>query len=552
MRVACYARYSSDLQRVTSIEDQFRVAHRYANDHGWTIDESQIYTDAGISGASIDGRPGLQSLLAAAARRPLPFDVLLVDDSSRVARDIADAIRVLQTLKFFGVRVVYISQHIDSANEQAETLVAVHGMVDSLYLREMAKKIKRGLEGQQARGFATGGRHPFGYRTVPVPDPSGRTEPSGHRAVVGYRIEIVEPEAEIVLRIFEWYAEGWGGQRITSQLNADGIKGPQGRRWRLSTVKRVLSNERYLGRMIWGQRTHERRPGTNRKVARPLPRDQWRIRETPELRIVSAELWQRVRARQAEVAAAFGLKSRRVLVRGKNAAMHSPHLFSGFLRCGVCGGAASVVTGGYGSPRYGCPRSWKDGVTACPNRLTIRAKVADAALVAGLRSELLRPETLQYVADALTAALNAVIDQRPKRREQIEGLLATARRKLEHLVDAIEAGSSGPTLLEAIAGREADIACLQQELAALNEPLDAKLVVVPEWVRQQLEDTADLLSGTPERTKTLFRQMGVAFTLHPVHESGARPFLRAEATANWARLISGQFSPSTSVLSNQR
>src|SRR5690242_16748857 len=110
MRVACYARYSSDLQRATSIEDQLRVARRYADENGWMIDESQIFADAGISGASIDGRPGLQALLAAAARRPLPFDVVLVDDSSRVARDLPDAVRVLQTFRFLGVRAIYISQ----------------------------------------------------------------------------------------------------------------------------------------------------------------------------------------------------------------------------------------------------------------------------------------------------------------------------------------------------------------------------------------------------------------------------------------------------------
>src|SRR5262245_33453126 len=169
MRCAFYGRFSSDLQRATSIDDQLRVAHDYARQQGWTIDESRVYADHGISGATIDGRPGLQALLAVSAQRPLPFQVLLVDDSSRVARDIADAIRVLQTLRFFGVRVIYISQHIDSANEQAETLVAVHGMVDSLYLKEMAKKIKRGLEGQQARGFATGART-YGYRSVAVLD----------------------------------------------------------------------------------------------------------------------------------------------------------------------------------------------------------------------------------------------------------------------------------------------------------------------------------------------------------------------------------------------
>src|SRR5713101_3171231 len=102
MRCACYARFSSDLQRDTSIDDQLAVARRYAEAHGWIV--NHVYTDAAVSGASLD-RPGIQALLAAAARRPAPFDILLVDDSSRVSRDLADAVRLLQQLRFEGVRV---------------------------------------------------------------------------------------------------------------------------------------------------------------------------------------------------------------------------------------------------------------------------------------------------------------------------------------------------------------------------------------------------------------------------------------------------------------
>jgi site-specific DNA recombinase len=272
--------------------------------------------------------------LAAAAKRPLPFDVVLVDDSSRIARDISDAIRVLQTLKFFGVRVIYISQHIDSANEQAETLVAVHGMVDSLYLREMAKKIKRGLEGQQARGFATGART-FGYRTVPVLDPSGRKEPNGSPVAAGFRVEVVPEEAETIRQIFEWYGGGLGNNSITARLNQAGTPTSRGGRWRVNAVKRILVNERYLGRAIWGQRAWERRPGTRQKVARAQPREQWRVQDRPDLRIVSQEARDRVRRRESEVREAFGLRPGRSLVHGRNAALHSRHLFSGFMRCGV-------------------------------------------------------------------------------------------------------------------------------------------------------------------------------------------------------------------------
>src|SRR5260221_5968375 len=95
MRAAVYARFSSDLQRATSIEDQIGVARAFARTHGWTLAEDHIYTDAALSGSSLE-RPGIQAMLTAAGRRPLPFDVLLVDDSSRVARDLADAVRVMQ------------------------------------------------------------------------------------------------------------------------------------------------------------------------------------------------------------------------------------------------------------------------------------------------------------------------------------------------------------------------------------------------------------------------------------------------------------------------
>src|SRR5688572_701674 len=169
MRTACYARFSSDLQRETSLDDQIRICRDYAQRHNLDWQEAHVYTDAAISGASIEGRPGLHGLLDAATATPPPFDIVLVDDSSRVARDLPDALGVLRALRFAGICVRYLSQGIDSDHEQAETLVTVHGLVDSLYLREMAAKIRRGLAGQLTRGFATGGVT-YGYRTVRVAD----------------------------------------------------------------------------------------------------------------------------------------------------------------------------------------------------------------------------------------------------------------------------------------------------------------------------------------------------------------------------------------------
>jgi DNA invertase Pin-like site-specific DNA recombinase len=246
MRTAIYARYSSDLQRDTSLEDQIAVAKRYAAERKWPVLKDHIYTDAGISGASIQNRPSVQRLLAAAGNQPKPFDVLLVDDSSRIARDIPDAIRVMQQLKFLGIRVIYISQGIDSDSEQADALVAVHGLIDSLYLKELAKKVKRGLAGQMDRGFSTGARQ-YGYRKIAMTDDSGKKDAHGHPVSIGTRIEVNPSEAKVIRRIFEWAAEGVGLASIVERLNTEGIPGSGGKRWTKTPVRGCSRTSASLG-----------------------------------------------------------------------------------------------------------------------------------------------------------------------------------------------------------------------------------------------------------------------------------------------------------------
>jgi site-specific DNA recombinase len=86
MKCAIYARYSFDLQREASIEDQIRKCHEYAAQQGWTVVDEFVRSDEAISAASIAGRDALQTLVEDAKRKPRPFDRLLVDDTSRLAR----------------------------------------------------------------------------------------------------------------------------------------------------------------------------------------------------------------------------------------------------------------------------------------------------------------------------------------------------------------------------------------------------------------------------------------------------------------------------------
>jgi DNA invertase Pin-like site-specific DNA recombinase len=129
MRCAIYARYSSDLQRESSAEDQIRKCRLLADLKNWTVLDAYVRSDQEISGAALAGRSALESLIADAKRRPRPFDRIVIDDTSRLARNVADALKLVEILKFHGVGVTFVSQGIDTMEKTARQLVTINGMM---------------------------------------------------------------------------------------------------------------------------------------------------------------------------------------------------------------------------------------------------------------------------------------------------------------------------------------------------------------------------------------------------------------------------------------
>src|ERR1017187_7105584 len=213
LRCADYARYSSDRQSHASIQDQLRKCREFAEQREWKFQGEHVYTDQALSGAGAD-RPGLLKLLAAAAQIPCPFDVVLLDDTSRLSRNIGDIARAFERLSFAGIRIIAVSQGIDSHNEQADVLMTVHSLVDSLYIKELAKKTHRGLEGRALKGLHTGGRC-FGYDNV--------------RDADAVRYQINDSQAAVVRRIFERAADGGPLKVITRTLNGEHVPPPRKR-----------------------------------------------------------------------------------------------------------------------------------------------------------------------------------------------------------------------------------------------------------------------------------------------------------------------------------
>ncbi|MBI4829225.1 MAG: recombinase family protein [Nitrospinae bacterium] len=441
---AVYARYSSTRQRATSIEDQIRVCRRFAQERSWEILENHIYTDQAVTGSFIAPREGLKQMLAIATSGSAPFQRILVDDTSRTARNTREALEVFALLTYYGIHVSYVAQGIDTAQDSAEDLITINGLADSRFLRVIAKETHRGMEGRFLKGYSAGGRR-YGYRTEPVHN--GRVDIYGNPEVEGYKFNIKPDEAETVVQVFRMYADDKiSAARIVKTLNHE-FKNtgtpvpPNGESWTLNTIlggrsslRGILNNEMYIGRYHWNKTTIRKSPHGAKKLFYK-DKSHWRLALHPELQIVPDDLWRKAQERRKKARAFCGGK----YTNGK--ALYSGNLLTGLLRCGHCGGNIVVVYGRENG-KYGCSNNWHKGDAICPNDHRVPRRELDRQIVELLSCAIAPRDALSEV----TVRVNWILEKRREddsatwRLSASEKELRRAQRELDNVKNAIRFG----------------------------------------------------------------------------------------------------------------
>ncbi len=498
VRCAVYTRYSSDRQSPASTQDQLRRCREYADNQGWTVLPEHVYSDEEISGSGAD-RPGWLRLRTAIKTKPRPFDVLLVDDTSRLCRNLGESSSFADEARFLGLRVVAVSQGIDSVNKQAKVLMAIHGITDEMYIEELASKTHRGLEGRALQGLHTGGRC-FGYDNVPVPEVVGA---DGTPAV---RYEINEAEAGIVRRIFEMAADGLSLKAIAKTLNREHVPPPrkrQGRNnasWCPSAVREMLRRDLYRGLIVWNKSHFVKKPGTNKRLRRPRPESEWRKQERPELRIITEEIWGRVQQRIAFVGEKYSHGNRPGLA---HRAATSPNLLTGVMKCGHCGANLIIVTGRgkAGHPRYGCPQNFSRGV--CSNRVKQRADEIEKLLFAQLQDSVLRPEAIEYAIEGFRRQLDHALSGLDSKLGRMRQRASELQKELDNLAATMAACGPIPTLVKQMRQRNQELEQITSQLLT-TEPgsVSAEVAKIRHFVTRQLSDIRQLLHVDPQKAKT--------------------------------------------------
>lgn len=394
MRVALYARYSSDSQRDASIEDQLRICRDRAEREEWKV--VATYKDAAISGASMKLRPGIQSLLQDAQRGG--FNLVLAEAMDRISRDQADIATLFKHLRFADVSIFTLAE-----GEITELHVGLKGTMNALFLKDLAAKTHRGLRGRVEDGKSGGGLC-YGYSITKRLDEHG--DP-----IRGDR-EIDEAQADVIRRVFRDFALGIGPRAIAKALNDEGIAGPDGSLWNDTTIRGhakrgtgLINNELYVGRLIWNRQRYVKDPSTGRRVSRLNPESEWLVTKVPALRILDDALWQAVKARQTEIIEKYVNVIEAVREHHANNRLNNTHrpksLLSGLIFCGCCGGSYSLR----GSDRFACSAHVTNG--SCANSRTIPRAEPERRVIAGLEDRMMAPKVAATAMRAYAEETNS-------------------------------------------------------------------------------------------------------------------------------------------------
>jgi site-specific DNA recombinase len=286
--VVIYARFSTSMQDARSIDDQIRRCTVFALSKGYEI--IAIYKDEAKSGANVD-REGLQKLWADIQAKGSKVKAVIVDDLSRLSRDLGDAYElVFKKFTSVGVKTIDVMTTLASDQPGAKLMFGVMSLVNSAFLDNLRSEVHRGLEGRAIGGYSTGGRI-FGYRSEQEPNPPDKEHPRAVWTVCGQ-------EAGVVKRIFGMALEGLGINKIANKLTLDGVGAPRGGKWSPMTVKRILADSRYIGKFVWNKRKNV--AVTGNKCKRLIFREEsdWRVTEIPGLAIVDKDLFSKVQNRR--------------------------------------------------------------------------------------------------------------------------------------------------------------------------------------------------------------------------------------------------------------
>lgn len=387
-----YARVSTEEQAAEgfSIAAQKEALRDYAKMRNIEIVDE--YIDEGRSGKSIDGRPQMQKLLKSA--KDQNFDVVLIYKLDRLSRKTKDSLEIIETLDQHNIQLMSYSENIDTSTPGGKMFYTVLSSIAEMERGTIIDRVKMGMTQRAKQGKWNGGVV-FGYDNI------------------NKELIVNEAEAAIVKEIFELASRGYGYKKITGELNRKGYKTKRKKDFSIGTVKGILENPVYIGKIRFNQHvdwSEKRRRGKNSNPD---------IMDGSHTAIISIEHWEDVQRKKQK-------RSFRPTQSNK------PFILLKLLRCPVCGYGMVSGTSNGKYRFYQCGQNKAKGATVC-KAYSINADVAEKQVLDELKRTIEEP----YFINKLVANLNdkRIHAEQPLVDEQKR--LYTSKTKIEKQMDNI-------------------------------------------------------------------------------------------------------------------
>lgn len=337
MNIAAYCRVSTEKEdQLNSLEAQKQFFTEYTKRTGDVL--VRLYADEGISGTKTKNRKEFMRMMADADKGL--FDMVVVKDISRFARNTVDLLQNVRKLKSLGIETQFLTANMTSMGN-SEFVLTIFGALAQEESANTSKRVKFGKKMNAEKGR--------------VPNIV-----YGYDKTIGdyFNLEINKEEAAVIKQIFKMYTEeGYGALKIANHLNEQGVRTKRGCTWSQNAICRILDNELYTGKVINGKQEV-----TDFLTGKRTEKDEteWMVVERPDLRIIEPEIYEKAKEVRAAKSKSFHLTSERE---------SNKYLFSTLIKCKECGWSFRRIVRKYKNTyiRWVCSRHNGRGADSCPN-----------------------------------------------------------------------------------------------------------------------------------------------------------------------------------------
>ena len=482
MKIAAYCRVSTDkADQLNSLEAQKEFFSEYTQRTGDVL--VKLYADEGISGTKIKNRKEFLRMMSDAEKGM--FDMVVVKDISRFARNTVDLLQNVRKLKALGIETQFLTANMTSMGN-SEFVLTIFGALAQEESANTSKRVKFGKKLNAEKGR--------------VPNIV-----YGYDKTIGdyFNLEINKEESKVVKQIYKWYTEeGYGAAKISNMLNEKGYRTKRNCKWSQNAICRILTNEIYTGKIINGkQEICDFLTGQRREK----DETEWLVVERPELRIIEDEVFEKAQE----------------ILRGRNDAFNLNHerqsnkyLFSTLIKCKECGWSFRRTVRTYKNTyvRWVCSGRNGKGADSCPNKTVVDEEELIQILQEYFNRILQQKnKVIDYVVKEFQRVYKAK-DENAEYEKELNLQIARLQRMRQKYMDMYTDDLiSREELNDKLGGTRQELDCLENELKMVSSNLTKgdQMEKILNDTFKQIEDITDVHEMTNVQLKRLIKKIEV-------------------------------------------